>query len=213
MTAAVLTLVAAGLTLHVTGYRRRWPWRVADLGAAGPVVDQRQPRAARAARAARGSRIALPAAAQAGVIARALPGTVDLLLVAVSAGHSVHGAIEVVGRVDDGPVGRALAAVSQRLRRGALLADELRALPGALGEQVRPLCSTLTMSLSSGAPLEPALQRLADRERQRLRRRVEERVRRLPVLMLGPLIVLLLPAFVLLAIVPVVMATATRLQS
>jgi hypothetical protein len=41
-----------------------------------------------------------------------------------------------------------------------------------------------------------------------LRRRTEERVRRLPVLLLGPLIGLILPAFVLLTIVPVGITTA-----
>ncbi|MCB1256642.1 MAG: type II secretion system F family protein [Microthrixaceae bacterium] len=128
----------------------------------------------------------------------------------MSAGHSVHSAINAVGQVDDGVVGTALARAWQRFCDGSTLADELRALPGLVGEQVRPLCSTLILAMSSGAPLEPALLRLADRERRRVRRRVEQRVRKLPVLMLAPLVTLLLPSFTVLSILPVVLSTAAE---
>ena len=80
--------------------------------------------------------------------------------------------------------------------------------PTGLGPPVRPLVTTLTASLRSGAPPGPSLQRLADAQRQRQRRRAEERVRRLPVLLLAPLVGLVMPAFVVLTIVPVAVTTA-----
>ncbi len=133
---------------------------------------------------------------------------VDLLAVAVSAGHTLHTAMGLVGAADSGPVGRGLSEVDAGFRRGRPLLDALADLPDLLGPEVRPLVATLTSSMRSGAPLTPALQRLADSERRRQRRRSEERVRRLPVLLLAPLVGLVLPAFVVLTIVPVALTTA-----
>lgn len=137
-----------------------------------------------------------------------LPAVADLLHVAVTAGHSLHGAVAAVGRAGDGPVCLALREVERRFDRGGRLVDELALLPERLGPTVRPLSTTLVVASSSGTPLAPTLQRLADAERRRLRRRTEERVRRLPVLLLGPLVGLVLPAFVLLTVVPVALTTA-----
>ena len=137
-----------------------------------------------------------------------LPAAVDLLHVAVTAGHTLHGAVSAVARSGSGPVGDALAEVDRRFRHGSTLVEELDRLPDRLGPAVRPLSTTLVVASSSGTPLGPTLQRLADAERRRVRRRTEERVRRLPVLLLAPLIGLVLPAFVLLTVVPVAITTA-----
>jgi hypothetical protein len=133
---------------------------------------------------------------------------VDLLHLAVTAGHSLHTAVAAVGEAGTGPVSLALAGAVERHRRGARLVDSLEELPTRHGPALRPLTTTLCVAASSGSPLAPALQRLADAERRRLRRRTEERVRRLPVLLLAPLVGLILPAFVLLAVVPVALTTA-----
>jgi pilus assembly protein TadC len=81
-------------------------------------------------------------------------------------------------------------------------------MAASLGPAVLPLVSTLNMALTSGAPLGPALQRLADAERRRQRRRAEARARRLPVLLLAPVVGLVLPAFLVLTIVPVAVSAA-----
>jgi Flp pilus assembly protein TadB len=133
---------------------------------------------------------------------------VDLLHVAVSAGHTLHTALAAVGSAGSGPVAAGLARVDGSFARGRGLVDALGDLPDDLGPAVRPLVTTLVASLRSGAPLGPALQRLADAERRRERRRAEERVRRLPVTLLAPLVGLVLPAFVVLTIVPVAWTTA-----
>jgi hypothetical protein len=139
---------------------------------------------------------------------RDLPATVDLLQLAVSAGHSLHTAVAAVAEVGTGPASRALAGAVERHERGARLVESLEELPSRHGAALWPLTTTLCVAVSSGAPLGPALQRLADAERRRLRRRTEERVRRLPVLLLAPLVGLILPAFVLLTVVPVALTTA-----
>jgi pilus assembly protein TadC len=130
------------------------------------------------------------------------------LHIAVSAGHSLHTAVAAVAGSGTGVVIDGLAEVQRRFERGGRLTDELAKLPDRLGPEVQPLSTTLIVAASSGAPLGPTLQRLADAQRRRVRRHTEERVRKLPVLLLAPLITLVLPAFVLLTVVPVAITTA-----
>lgn len=132
---------------------------------------------------------------------------VDLLNVAVTAGHGLHQAVAVVGRAGRGPLAAEFAAITARTERGSELRTELMRMPETLGDDIRPLVVALCAALGSGSPLGPQLQRLAERERLRERRRREERARRLPVVLLGPLVGLILPAFVLLSVAPIALST------
>ena len=221
---AWLGVAAAVLTWVLLVPGRRYPWRVLDLGIGSTVARSARPQRPVAAPASTGSAHDTPnPAGTIGDVRRAasarrtaplhadLPAAVDLLHVAVTAGHPLTTAVGAVGRHGTGQVGAAFAELDRRVRRGELLVDELERLAVQLGPEVRPLVTTLVVAHSSGAPLGPTLQRLADAERRRLRRRTEERVRRLPVLLLAPLIGLVLPAFVVLTIVPVALTTARSL--
>ena len=68
--------------------------------------------------------------------------------------------------------------------------------------RLRPLVDALLASDRLGAPVGPALARLAAEERAALRRRAEAHARRVPVRLLFPLTFLVLPAFVLITVVP-----------
>lgn len=214
MTALVLAVLSGIAVLRLFGLPRRWPWRVADLSDPYPSPSRSEVRSAGGPRSEAPARRERPARSPRRTgrddwaVERDLPGAVDMLAVAISAGHSLHTAVGVVADKGSGPVSAGLRQVVAAFDRGAALSDELARLPDRLGPATRPLATTLIVASSSGAPLGPALQRLADAERVRLRRRTEERVRRLPVLLLAPLIGLVLPAFVLLTIVPVALATA-----
>ena len=87
----------------------------------------------------------------------------------------------------------------------------------ALGEvasaapRLRPLTDALLASDRLGAPVAPILSRLAAEERGALRRRAEAHARRVPVRLLFPLVFLVLPAFVLLTVVPGLAAGLGRL--
>ena len=134
---------------------------------------------------------------------------IDLLQVALSAGHSIHGALAVVEPIaGQGPVARRIVAAVGGVSRGegllVALGDEMA--DGSPG--VRALFVTLAAGVRSGSPVIPALQRLGDSERLRRRRTTQARIRRLPVTMLAPLVLLVLPAFVLLTIAPVLLAVA-----
>jgi len=132
----------------------------------------------------------------------------DLLAVAAAAGSTVAGSVEAVGDVGNGPVASALGLAGADLQRGKVLADVIASLRHELGPAGQPLVTTLSTASSSGTPPAAALVRLADAERRRSRRRIEARVRRLPVLLLIPLVALVLPAFVMLTVVPVALSAA-----
>lgn len=79
-----------------------------------------------------------------------------------------------------------------------------------------PACAEIAAILGdadrTGVAVATALERVGDELHRRHRRLAEQRARRLPVLMLGPLVVCILPAFVLLSVVPVLAAGLSRLS-
>jgi hypothetical protein len=90
------------------------------------------------------------------------------------------------------------------------LLDVLDAIPDELGTDWMPVATTLAVTATSGAPAIDAVRRLGTGLRVRRRRQCEQRIRRLPVLLLLPLAVLMLPAFVLVTFVPVAVAIGGR---
>ena len=88
---------------------------------------------------------------------------------------------------------------------------ELRLEAAGRAPQLVPLADALTTSERTGAPVGPALARLAAEERAAARRRVESHARRVPVRLLFPLVFLVLPAFVVLTVVPGLAAGMARL--
>ncbi|MFM7064235.1 MAG: type II secretion system F family protein [Actinomycetes bacterium] len=192
--------------------RRLPPLRLVALApsdtARRPRPGRRRPEGVRPERAAPGRRrSSWPGGGRSAVPPPDLATVVDLLAVAVTAGYSLHGAVRLAGREATGPLGHALTQVSAAFDRGVPLVDGLVRLPRVLGPGVAPLSTTLAVAAAAGTPLGPALQRLADAERLRARRAAEARARRLPVLLLGPLVGLILPAFVVLTLVPAALSS------
>ncbi len=144
---------------------------------------------------------------QDGWVAAELPEVADLLAVAASAGLTPHAMLDLLAELlpDNGAVVE-LAQARTRAARGGLLADELDALGLAL-PRLGSLTSALAGAERFGVALEPALVTVARDARVARRRRIEEQARRLPIRLLFPLVVCVLPAFVLLTVVPVLMAT------
>jgi tight adherence protein C len=134
-------------------------------------------------------------------LARELPVVIDLLGVAVGSGCTPYLAVEVAARWSPEVAAAPLAAVLRACRLGVgfdtALSDAARAAP-----LLRPVSEALLASDRLGAPVGPVLARLAAEERSSLRRRAEAHARRVPVRLLFPLVFLVLPAFVLLTVVP-----------
>jgi tight adherence protein C len=143
-------------------------------------------------------------------IARELPIVIDLLGVAIAAGCTPYLAVRVAA--DWGPP-RAAACCREVMRSCALGMGFDQSLDGVASSVplLRPLADALLASDRLGAPVGPQLTRLAEEERAALHRRAEAHARRVPVKLLFPLVFLVLPAFVLLTVVPGLAAGLRRL--
>lgn len=133
-----------------------------------------------------------------------LPEVVDLLALAVGAGMTVAHAVAAVATRGLGPLSAELRVVAAEVAHGRRLADALDELPERAGEPARPLATTLAACERYGTPVAGALERLAAEAREQQRRRAEQAARRLPILLLFPLVLCILPAFALVAIVPLI---------
>jgi tight adherence protein C len=135
-------------------------------------------------------------------VRRALPEVVDLLGLAVGAGLTVPMAVTAVARRHHGPIADELARVVEEAGHGRRWADALDEASTRLGPAARPVLAALVASERYGAPLADALVVLAAEARADRRRRAEEAARRVPVKLLFPLVLCVLPAFVLLTLAP-----------
>jgi len=136
--------------------------------------------------------------------------TADLLAVAVAAGLTPYLALELAARFAPGPVGgRLRACMAAADVSGRPLADLLDSEAGST-PPLGPLLGLLAASERSGAPIGAALGRLAASTRAQARRRAMARARTVPVRLLFPLVFLVLPAFLLLTVAPVVLANLTH---
>lgn len=140
-------------------------------------------------------------------VVRELPEVIDLLSLSLAAGGSIPTALRDVSRVASGPVSAALAEATHRIDAGYRLADALGAVVAATSEHAAPLVRALADADLYGTGLTPTLHRLASEARATRRRRAETAARQVPVRMLLPLVVCVLPAFVLLSLVPMLAGT------
>jgi len=145
-------------------------------------------------------------------VVRELPEVIDLVRLALASGGSVLLALRAVSADPVGPVSRALGRAVAGVEAGHRMADALDELPSSLGEPVRPLIRALVASERYGIELGSTLGRLADDARDDRRRRAQTQARRVPIRMLLPLVLCILPAFVLLTLVPTLVATFDTLD-
>ncbi len=141
----------------------------------------------------------------------AVPELVDLFRLAAGAGAPVSTSVVLVAPRAPEPVRAAMDDASGRLRRGLPLAEVLAALGEDLGAEAAPLVDALARSAATGASAVDLLDAVAAQAHDRRRRRAEEAARRLPVTMLLPLALCILPAAVVLAVVPVLVASLRSL--
>jgi Flp pilus assembly protein TadB len=139
-------------------------------------------------------------------VRRDLPHVVTLLGAALRAGSAPAAAIDLVCRALPGAAADLLAPVAARLALGG---DPL-VVWSALADDpaVGPLGRTMARAHRSGAPVVAAVDRLSDELARRSRSEVEDRARAVGVRAAVPLGVCLLPAFLLLGIVPLVAGLA-----
>jgi tight adherence protein C len=143
---------------------------------------------------------------------RELPEVIDLLALSLTAGGSMTLALTSVSNHRLGPVSEALGDACDRIDRGQRLAEAVEAALSPMGVPVAALRRAVVGADHYGTEIGPILQRLADEARESRRRRAQADARRVPVRMLMPLVLAVLPAFVLLTIVPTLAGTFDGLE-
>lgn len=180
---AVLALLAGAPAAAMAG---------AAAGGAGALAVARQVRAGSARRRAEG-------------IDDALPDVAELLACAVSAGESLLPALGRAGRECGGPLASSIGQAVAAVHAGASLDDALRDwAEDSRSEAVRRFTDAVLVARERGTPLAEVLQALAADARARQRRRMVERAGRRDIAMLVPVVFLVLPAVVLVALYPAV---------
>jgi Flp pilus assembly protein TadB len=142
-------------------------------------------------------------------VSRSLPHVVDLLAVALAAGSAPSTAFGSVAAAVGGPVAEELDAVRRGLDLGRDPVQVFRDLAGRPG--LASLGRTLSRAVETGASVSDALHRLADDVAATARQDAEARARTVGVRAAAPLGLCLLPAFVLVGVVPLVAGTVGSL--
>jgi pilus assembly protein TadC len=131
-----------------------------------------------------------------------LPFAVDLVAAALRAGATPDTATRLVAQAVGGPVGTRLELVERALRAGSPPGDAWAQLGDS--EAARRIVRAARRSGYSGAALAGSLIRVADDLRAEVVAATEARARTAGVLVVLPLGLCFLPAFVLIGLVPVI---------
>jgi pilus assembly protein TadC len=141
-----------------------------------------------------------------------LPLVLDLLAACLAGGAPLPEAVHAVAAAVGGPAGRRLETVVSMLAVGAPPADAWAALGGTdVEDPLAPVARALARAADGGAPVAASVGRLAVDARAAARASGEQAARRVGVLVVAPLGLCFLPAFVLLGVVPVVVGLAAPL--
>lgn len=208
---------SAGLRSKAGGPLRRFRWVWALLaGSTGPAFVDGGIGVALAAAASIGVWTLCTRAEPPGVrrereaVRRGLPHVTRLLAVVLASGQSVASALGVVAEALPGPASAPLARARSSLAVGVpaeVVWAELAVTPG-----LEPLGRALARASESGAHVVDAVSRLAESLAAEERAEVEDRARTVGIRAAVPLGLCLLPAFLLLGIVPVVAAALGSLR-
>jgi Flp pilus assembly protein TadB len=142
-----------------------------------------------------------------------VPQLLDLLAAASSAGLSAPVALRRAAEAVRGPIADEIGHVLRAVDLGSRWRDELRAAADRLDlPDVRRTVAAITRTETLGASLADSTGELAASVRHARRAAVTERARTAPVKMLFPLVFLVLPAFLLLTVVPVLLTTLRSIR-
>ena len=188
------------LALAVRAVRSQPAFPLAPVGARQGTSPERFPGASRMGRRRRRDHVA--------EVERQVPHLLDLLAAGSSAGQSAELSLRrAVGSLP-GALGHDLRQIFEHADLGARWRDEVAAYAEASGSRdLGRAVTVLERTEVLGSSLIDATRDLAAGVRQARRAATLERARTAPVKMLFPLVFLILPAFLLLTVVPVLLAT------
>ena len=145
-------------------------------------------------------------------ITESFPDCFDLFIAALRAGYSPAQGINFLGQHAPGIVRPNFIAASQRIDEGERFIDAIRLLQSEIGAVSQSMCEVLISGDRLGIPVENLLFQLGNEARLNRRRRAETEARQLPIRLSLPLVMCILPSFVILIIVPTIAGTLSQLH-
>ena len=145
-------------------------------------------------------------------IVEAFPECIDLLIAALQAGYSPAQAINFLGQHAPGVLRPHFIAAARRIDEGERFVDAIRLLQSDIGAVSQSMCEVLISGDRLGIPVENLLFQLANEARLNRRRHAETEARQLPIRLSLPLVMCILPSFVILIIVPTIAGTLSQLN-
>ena len=142
----------------------------------------------------------------------AVPDALDLFVVSVQAGLLPQQALAHVVAAVHPLIAQAFREVDRRVGRGDRFVDALACIVDHLGTRSLAFVATLAAGERTGMPIGPIVDRIADDARQHRRRVAESATRELPVRLAFPLVICTLPAFVLVAVAPLLVGALASLR-
>jgi len=141
-------------------------------------------------------------------VSAALPDAVDLLVVCMQGGLNLSLSLTRVAGNTKGLLGKELSRTVEEIDLGVPRGAAISALADRNpSEDMAALAGTLVNADRFGGQVASSLETLAGEIRRVRRRKAEEQARRAPVKILFPMVFLILPAFLVLTVIPVVMGT------
>jgi tight adherence protein C len=142
-----------------------------------------------------------------------VPQLLDLLAAGSTAGLSAEASFRQAVSCLQGPLGEDLGAVMRSVDLGVPWREALAAHVERTGDpDLARTVAVLARTEALGVPLRDATRELAAAVRDARRAATLERARTAPVKMLFPLVFLILPAFLLLTVVPVLITTVRSID-
>jgi tight adherence protein C len=146
-------------------------------------------------------------------MAAALPDVVDLLAVCSQAGLNISLSLRRVVERAPGPLGKEIQRVVEEIDLGVPRARALESLASRSGlPELEALVRVLLNSERFGTQIASSLETFSADVRGRLKRSAETQARKAPVKILFPLVFLILPAFILLTVVPLLVSAFQSLD-
>lgn len=173
------------------------------LAPVGVLVGYRMPRTVLMARSRR----------RKDEMAAALPDAVDLLAVCTHAGLNLSLSLKRVAARAPGPMGREIGRAVEEMELGVPRSEALEKLAARNGlPELESLVRVLLNSERFGTQISDSLENFSADVRSRRKRSAEEQARKAPVKILFPLVFLILPAFVLLSVIPLLISAFESLD-
>lgn len=145
--------------------------------------------------------------------AKELASVVDLYSASLRSGHNVLHASRHVTEWSDGPIAHSICDALKRADSGTSFSEALAISASDTAPTTNELFGALLSHLRYGTPILGDLERLSAHARDIRRKNAEARARKLPIVLLFPLVVCVLPAYLLVTVAPVLIEAMRTIQT